>query len=98
MRHNEPTTTTRPTRQERARQQVTSLTLELTSLYARFHQFSAGERGAIIDHILSLRAALADASDEYRRARCGAPPRVRPYAERGTRRTGPKLTTQRRAS
>jgi hypothetical protein len=34
----------------------------------------------MIARIADLRAALADASDEYRRARCGAPRRACPYA------------------
>lgn len=84
------------TRQERARQQVASLTIELTRLYARFYQFSAGERQGVIDRILTLRAALVDASDEYRRARCGAPPRVRPYDfQRKRQHGGPRLNTAR---
>jgi hypothetical protein len=60
-----------------ARRQMTELTNELNALYARFYQFSFGERAGVVERIVSIRAALADATDEYRRARCGAPVRER---------------------
>ncbi len=62
-----------------AQQQVTALTTELTTLYARFYGVPLGERARIIERIADIRAALADANDEYRRARCGAPRKERPY-------------------
>jgi hypothetical protein len=67
-------------RRAQARQHVADLTNELTALYARFSQVAPDERSRMIARIADLRAALADASDEYRRARCGAPRRERPYA------------------
>jgi hypothetical protein len=63
-----------------AQQQVTALSTELTTLYARFYHVSLGERERIIQRIVDIRAALAEANDEYRRARCGAPRKERPYA------------------